>query len=434
MQDIGASPSIFFLLGTGVAIIVLLVCSAIFSGSETALTTASRGKLHNLAAKGDAAASRALGLTEDKERLIGAILLGNNLVNILATSLATMFFTQVLGDGGVAAATLVMTALVLIFSEVLPKTYAITNAEPLARRVSGFMKLVVIVASPVVAVVQFVVRTILRLMGVRAEDSRPFAAHEEIADAISLHHFEGGMERGDRDRLFGALDLSQRTVEEVMTPRPDVQMIDIGQPVLDVLKETLASPHTRLPIYRTDPEHILGILHTKDLSRAVQTAVLESGVAALETLDIASIAMEAQYVLDVTRLDDQLQAFRRQKTHAAIVVDEYGAVRGFVTLEDVVEEIVGEITDEHDLAPEAQFVRSSDGNSIEIEGDVAIRSLNRALDWDLPEEHAVTLAGLVIHNAHKIPMPGEAFGISGYRFEVLERKVNRLTRLRISAL
>ncbi|WP_128255739.1 HlyC/CorC family transporter [Falsirhodobacter deserti] len=430
MQDIVATPSLLFLIGTGVAILLLLFCSAIFSGSETALTTASRGKLHNMAGRGDKAAGRALDLTEDKERLIGAILLGNNLVNILATSLATMFFTVVLGDGGVAAATLVMTALVLIFSEVLPKTYAIANAEPLARRVSGFMRIVVMVASPVVAVVQVIVRQILRLMGVRPEDARPFAAHEEIADAITLHHFEGGMEKADRDRLFGALDLAHRSVEEVMTHRRDVQMIDIAKPSLEVIAEALASPHTRLPIYHTDADQIIGILHAKDLARAVQKAVLEGGVEALQALDIASIAMEAQYVLEVTHLDDQMHTFLRQKTHAAIVLDEYGAVRGLITLEDIMEEIVGDITDEHDPAPAAQYATNEDG-SIDVEGDVTIRALNRSLNWNLPEEDAVTLAGLVINKAHDIPHAGEAFIIAGYRFEVLEREANRLVRLRI---
>lgn len=320
MDTTTASSSLPFLVGTAVAILFLLICSAIFSGSETALTTANRGKLHKDAERGDRGAQRALRLTGDKERLIGAILLGNNLVNILAASLATMFFTVLLGDGGVAAATVIMTALVLIFSEVLPKTYAIANSETVARRVSGFMALVVMIGAPVVTLVQFLVRGMLRMLGVRAADAHPFAAHEEIAGAIALHHFEGGVETADRDRLLGALDLAQRSVDEVMTHRRDVEMLDIDRAPADLIDAALASEHTRIPLWRGSPENIIGVLHTKDASRAMHAAVRDGGAEALDALDTASIAMRPYFVPDVTSLDDQLHAFTKNKTHLAIVM------------------------------------------------------------------------------------------------------------------
>ena len=424
------ATSLAILAGTAIAILLLLICSALFSGSETALTTADRGKLHNRAARGDRGAQRALVLTDDKERLIGAILLGNNLVNILAASLATMIFTAILGEGGVAVATILMTALVLIFSEVLPKTYAITNAETVARRVAGFMTFIVLVAAPVVRVVQLLVRGILRAAGVQAAGTHPFAAHEAIAGAIALHHYEGAMEAADRDRLLGALDLAQRSVDEVMTHRRDVESIDIDLPPGEIITAALASGFTRIPLWRGSAENIVGVLHARDLSRAMHAAVREAGESALDTLDIASIAMKPYFVPDVTDLDDQLQAFIKSKTHQAIVIDEYGAIRGLVTLEDILEEIVGDIADEHDAGGEQGVVAQADG-AIIAPGRASIREVNRALAWALPEDNAVTVAGLVIDFARRIPEPGETFLIGGYDIEVLEREQARLTKLRV---
>lgn len=430
MNAASDASSFPFLLGTAIAILFLLICSALFSGSETALTTANRGKLHKRAERGDAGALRALRLTEDKERLIGAILLGNNLVNIMAASLATMFFTVVLGDGGVAVATVIMTALVLIFSEVLPKTYAITNSETVARRVSGFMTLIVMIGAPIVTVVQILVRGILRILGVRAVDAHPFAAHEEIAGAIALHHFEGGVETADRDRLLGALDLAQRSVDEIMTHRRDIEMLNIDRAPVDLISAVLASGYTRVPLWRGSPENIIGVLHTKDLARAMNAVVQADGAAGLDTLDIASVAMKPYFIPDVTSLDDQLHAFMISKTHLAIVIDEYGAMRGLVSLEDILEEIVGNITDEHDAPTAAALEIESDG-SVVTQGSMNIRDLNRIMAWDLPEEDAVTIAGLVIDFARRIPDAGEVFSIYGYAIEILARDHTRLTKLRV---
>jgi len=430
MDASAASTSLPFLAGTATAILILLICSAIFSGSETALTTANRGKLHNRAGRGDQGSQRALRLTDDKERLIGAILLGNNLVNILATSLATMVFTSVLGEGGVAVATALMTALVLIFSEVLPKTYAITNAEGTARRVAGFMTFVVMIAAPLVTVIQVLVRGILRIFGVQAAGAHPFGAHEEIAGAIALHHYEGAVETADRDRLLGALDLAKRSVDEVMTHRRDVAMLDIGRGPTEIIGAALTSEFTRIPLWRGSPDNIVGILHTKDLSRALHAAVRDAGAAALQTLDIGSIAMKPYFIPDVTGLDDQLHAFIKSKTHLAIVIDEYGAMQGLVTLEDILEEIVGDITDEHDVGRNEAVAVEVDGLVV-VAGRTSIREVNRTMQWNLPEEDALTVAGLVINHARRIPEQGEAFVVDGYDIVVLEREQTRLTKLRV---
>ncbi len=436
METAGETASFVAMWGTGFAILILLVLSGMFSGSETALTTASRGKLHGMAEKGNAGATRALKLTEDKERLIGAILLGNNLVNILATSLATMLFTRMLGDSAVAVATIVMTLLVLIFSEVLPKTYAITNAEVMATRVSGIIRGIVILLSPIVNSVRALVRLILRLFGVRTDPEANFlAAQEEIAGAIALHHSEGAVEKADRDRLLGALDLGQRQVDEVMLHRRDIEMIDASMPPGEILAQAMRSPHTRIPIFREEPENIVGVIHAKDLSRAVHDIYRANGADGLnlDAFDITKVAMEPYFVPDTTTLDEQMREFLRRRAHFALVVDEYGALQGLITLEDILEEIVGEISDEHDTATSDGIDIRPDG-TVEVEGMVTIRDINRACDWALPDEEANTIAGLVIHEAQAIPNPGQVFSFHGFRFEVLDRKNNRITRLKVRKL
>ena len=336
---------------TILAIFVLLGISAFFSGSETALTAASRGKLHSMADKGSRGAKRALALTEDTERLIGAVLLGNNLVNILAAALATSLFTRLFGDSGVALATLVMTLLVLIFAEVLPKTYAITNSEGAASFVSAPIRALVIIFAPIVATVRITVRAILRLFGAKMTNlDEDDAAQQEIAGAIALSHSEGNFEKDDRDRLLGALDLKDREVEEIMLHRSDIEIIDAAASPQDIVTQSLASRYTRLPIFKDEPENIIGIIHTKDLLREVDKLVRgeDGGPAAIDRLNITDIAREAYFVPETTPLDDQMREFLRRKAHFALVVDEYGDLQGLITLEDILEEIVGEITDEHD--------------------------------------------------------------------------------------
>jgi Mg2+/Co2+ transporter CorB len=296
--------------------------------------------------------------------------------------------------------------------------------------VAGFMTVIVRIAAPVVTVVKLLVRGILRVFGVRAADVHPFEAHHEIAGAIALHHFEGTVQTADRDRLLGALDLAQRSVEEVMTHRRDVEMIDIDRAPSEIITAALASGYSRIPLWRGSPEEIIGILHTKDLARTMHAAVQDGGASALETLDIAAIAMKPYFVPEVTGLDDQLHAFMKSKTHLAVVIDEYGAMRGLVTLEDILEEIVGDITDEHDAAGEEAVKAEADG-SVAVRGNMGIRELNRTMGWEMPEEDAVTMAGLVIDFARRIPEQGEVFDIHRYMIEVLERDQTRLTKLRV---
>jgi len=421
---------------TAAAIFVLLILSAFFSGSETALTASSRGKLRTAADRGSKGASKALKVTEDSERLIGSILLGNNVVNILATSLATALLTKLFGQNGVAYATLAMTALVLIFSEVLPKTYAITNPETVAARVSGPIYWVTLILSPIVSAVRAFVRLVLWVFGVKTDpDSHILAVREEIAGALQLGHSEGIVEKEDRDRILGALDLGERMIEEVMTHRSSIEMIDANLPAEEIMARCLESAYTRLPLYKGDQDNIVGVVHAKDLLRAMHK-LLNDGVIdreELEKFDILSVAMPPYFVPETTTLDDQMRAFLKRKSHFALVVDEYGGLQGLVTLEDILEEIVGEIADEFDIEEESQIERAADGSYI-VDGAMTLRDLNRAHDWALPDDEANTVAGLVIHEAQTIPTVGQVFTFYGFRFEVLAKDQNRISSLKVRKL
>ena len=421
---------------TAAGIMVLLGLSAFFSGSETALTAASRSKLKSQADRGENGAQTALEVTEDSERLIGAILLGNNVVNILSASLATALMTKMFGQTGVALATVVMTLLVLIFAEVLPKTYAITLPEKVASKVAGPIKVVTVLLSPIVTVVRMIVRGMLYAFGMRTDKNQHmFSVHEEIAGALAIGQSEGKVDKEDRNRLLGALDLGNRTVEEIMLHRSQIEMIDIADDPDSILSAVLSSPHTRLPLYREERENVVGIIHSKDLLRAVEK-VMRGGDGTLESisdLDIAKVMMKPYFVPETTPLDEQMQEFLKRRTHFALVVDEYGDLRGLLTLEDILEEIVGEITDEFDPKAE-RSLKPTEGGDYIVDGAMTIRDLNRETDWSLPDEEANTVAGLVIHEAQTIPTEGQVFSFHGFRFEVAARKDNRLTKLKIRPL
>ena len=418
---------------TAAAIFGLLLLSAFFSGSETALTASSRAKLKAQADRGTLGAASAMKITEDSERMIGAILLGNNVVNILSASLATALLTRVFGDSGVALATLGMTALVLVFGEVLPKTVAITYPEPVATRVAPVIRVLILIFAPVVAVVRVLVRGVLRLFGVRADpEANVLAIREEIMGAIELGHEEGAVEKEDRDRLLATLDLSDRTVEEVMRHRSQIEMIDAAAGPERILAQILASPHSRLPIFDGSDENIVGVVHAKDVLRELDRVLrgAEGRPGTVADFDVMKVARKPYFVPETTDLDDQMRQFLKRRTHFALVVDEYGSLRGLITLEDIIEEIVGDITDEFDVTGEAT-PRPNDAGDYVIDGAMTIRDLNRALDWNLPDDEANTVAGLVIHEAQTIPNEGQVFSFHGFRFEVMTKRENRIARLKV---
>ncbi len=414
------------LMALAPVIFALLAASALFSAAETAMTGASRARMHQLDRDGDRAARRVNRLLGDREMMIGAVLLGNNIFNILATELAGSVFAKVMpGAWGVALATAVMTVLILVFAEILPKTLAILRSDDIARALSAPTVLVVKLFGPVIFGVQYVIRGTLTLFGVHlGMEMDVLAAHEEIRGAVEYHHSEGLVESHDRWMLGGVLDLAEMDVSEVMVHRNAIATIDADQSAREILAEALESTHSRLPLYRNEPENIVGVLHNKDLLQAIADADGN-----IEAVDMASILREPWFIPETTSLKDQLSAFLKRRTHFALVVDEYGALQGLVTLEDILEEIVGEIDDEHDEAPSG--VKPGADGSVIVDGSVTIRDLNRALNWDLPDDEAVTVAGLLIAEARRIPDAGQTFSFHRHRFGVLERKVNRITKLQI---
>ena len=419
------------LLALAPTLVLLLTVSGLISAAETSMTAASRGRMHQLERDGDRAAQRVNRLISDQENMIGAILLSNNVLNIFASALTTAVLTSLFPPGSVAGpliATGVMTVLVVIFAEILPKTLAIARPDDVARALSIPTYWTVRIFGPLASGAQWVVRQTLRPFGIKlGMETDVLAAHEEIRGAVEYHHSEGLVETGDRDMLGGVLDLAEMDVSEVMVHRRSMMTVDGGQSPRQILSQALDCQHTRVPIYRDDPENIVGILHVKDLLGA-----LAANDGRIDALDIPAILREPWFVPETTSLKDQLAAFLKAQNHFAVVVDEYGAIQGLVTLEDILEEIVGEIEDEHDVV--APGVKPTSGGAVMVEGKVTIRDLNRAMNWDLPDNEAVTVAGLLIHEAQSIPEVGQTFTFHRHRFHVEARKGARITLLRVEPL
>ncbi len=409
-------------------VFICLLLSAFFAGSETALTASSRASMARLEKQGNKRAAMVNRLLAQRERLLGALLFGNNAVNIAASALATGVLLAWFGHAGVLYATIVMTILVVVFSEVLPKTAAFNAPDRIALLVARPMQLIVTVFGPVLMTIEALVRWLLKFIGMTVgEDQEVLSAHEELRGAVDLFHREGEVEKLDRDMFGGVLDLRELVVSDVMIHRTDMITLNADDAPEAIVNAVIASPVTRIPLWRDNPENIVGILHVKDLLRALHAV---DGDAA--KVDIASLLKAPWFVPDTRPVSEQLKAFRRRKTPFALVVDEYGDVEGLVTLEDILEEIVGDITDEHDVAMPG--VRRQPDGSINVDGGVPIRDLNRVMDWNLPDEEATTIAGLVIHEARSIPDVGQSFTFHGFRFRVLRRSRNRITALRIQPL
>jgi Mg2+/Co2+ transporter CorB len=409
------------------AVALLLALSAFFSGSETALTAVSRARMHALEQEGRPRARIVNRLLETPERIIGTVLLGNNLVNILASALTTSLLIQLFGEAGVFYATLILTLFIVIFCEVLPKTYAIAFPDRFALTVAPVMSALIVLLSPITRVIEFFVARMMRITPTRADDEANILAHHELRGTIELSTREGIVDRGEAKRLGGVLDLRDLEIDDLMQHRTDLETINGNDPPAKIVNDVLRSQYTRMPVWRDQPDNIIGVLHSKDLLAALGRSGWD-----VDKLDISSILSEPWFVPDTTSVPDQLNAFLTRKTQLALVVDEYGEVQGLITLEDILEEIVGEIIDEHDIG-EASIRRQPDG-AINVDGGVAIRDINREMDWALPDTEAVTIAGLVIHEAQTIPEPGQTFTFYGYRFEILRRSKNRITAIRVRKL
>jgi len=419
------SLEILALLG---AILLLLLLSAFFNGSETALTAASRARMHALEVEGNHRAALVNRLLRSPEKLIGAVLLGNTMVDVLAAALASSLAVALVGEIGIVYATVVMTTLIVIFSAVLPKTYALAWADRTALFVAPIMRALIWMLSPFTTGIQFIVRFFLRLTPTQRDDAANIlAADEEIRGAIDLQRKGGAVAEADAAMLGGILDLKDLQVLDVMVHRTKMETINAAEPPSTIVAQVLNSQYSRVPVWKGEPDNIIGVLHTKDLLAALQRADWKP-----ETLDIETIISPPWFVPDTTSLKAQLGQFLKRKAQLALVVDEYGEVQGLVTLEDILEEIVGQIADEHDTN-EPSIRHQADG-SVSVEGTLPIRDLNRAMDWDLPDEAATTVAGLIMHEAQTIPDVGQAFTFYGYRFEIVRKQRNRIVAVRVRRL
>ena len=409
-------------------IVLLMILSAFFSGSETALTAVSRPRMHELERQGNERAAAVNALLARKENLIGALLLGNNAANIGASALATSVLIEIFGDAGVVYATMAMTLLVLIFSEVMPKTYAINRSDDMALAVAPLVRFLVVALTPLTVAVQLVAAGTLKLVGARIDAKRSFVvSEEELRGAIELHKGPDREVREEQRMLRSVLDLGDVEVSEIMTHRSKVDMVNGDLPPAEIVRKVLASAYTRMPVWRGELDNIVGVIHAKAIFRTLQ-----GNLGGIDKLDIKACITPPWFIPESTTLLDQLSEFQRRQEHFAIVVDEYGSFLGIVTLEDILEEIVGQIEDEHDH--EAAGVTAQPDGSYLVDGTVTIRDLNREFEWHLPDEEASTIAGLVMHEARRIPEVGQQFAFHGFRFEIVRRRKNRILALRMSPL
>ena len=417
------------LLGLILIIVLLILASAFFSSAETALTAASDARMRQLASKGSRRARLVERLRAEPERLIGSILIGNNAVNVIASALATSLFIQLFEESGVLWATIVMTVVLVVFAEVMPKTYALNFSDRYALAIAQPVRLVVLLLSPLSIALRMLANSLIRKRETDDNDRE-----EELRGMIELHGADGDADdRETQAMLSSVLDLNAISVDEIMTHRAGVNMVDADADLNSLLTEVLASPHTRHPVYSGNPDNIVGVLHVKDLLRAVGQEDMSGDTGKGEATGgrqiVQDIASEPYFIPETTLLFDQLQAFRNRREHFAVVVDEYGDLRGIVTLEDILEEIVGDIDDEHDVDL-AGLNAQADGSWI-VDGAVTIRDLNRALGWQLPDEDASTIAGLVLFESRTIPRPGQEFRFHDIRFRILKREGNKITSLRL---
>ncbi|MGH7002412.1 MAG: HlyC/CorC family transporter, partial [Alphaproteobacteria bacterium] len=406
---------------------ILLVLAAFFGGAETALTAASQPRMLELERQGDARAAVVNRLRSNRERMIGSLLTAQNIVAPLAAVLTTSLFLSWFGAGGEVYATIALSALFIVFGEVLPKTYALYAPDRTSLALAPIVGGVVRVLAPLTAAVEWIVRRVLRLFGIRTHQSMMATTEEELRGVISMHQGPNPEIEAERRMLSSILDLGDVMVGEVMTHRSAAAMVDASKSPQVILRQVLASPYSRLPVYRGNPDNIIGVLHAKDLLRS-----LSRGKGAPASLDIAKHATPAWFVPEATTLLDQLREFRRRREHFALVVDEYGAFQGVVTLEDILEEIVGKMGDVPEQAQ--SHIRPAGDGAYIVGGEVTVRDLNRELGWDLPDDKAATVAGLVMHEARRIPEVRQVFAFHGFRYEILRKKNNRITALKIKPM
>ncbi len=408
------------------AIVLLVVLSAFLTGTQAALAEVSRTRLGELEKRGVTRAGIVLRLLDTEARTLAALHLGKLAVVIAASVAGTLLVTFHLTPSEDMIATALILLAFAFFGIALPRAYATARAERVAVSSAYAIRAVTALLGPVASGLDGASRRLLHSMGLNGQHEAQ-SVHEELREAIDLHMKEGTVVKNDRDMLGGILALQDLEVADIMVHRTKMTMIDGSEDPKDIVSKVLKSGHTRIPVWKDQPDNIIGVLHAKNLFAALQK---HNGDAS--KVDIEAILLPPWFVPDTRAIPDQLNAFLKRKSHFAIVVDEYGEVQGLITLEDIIEEIVGDIKDEHDAV--ATGVRPKPDGSYLVDGGVAIRDLNRAFDWTLPDEEANTIAGLVIHEARMIPDVGQAFSFHGFRFEILKKRHHQVTAIRMTPL
>ncbi|MEZ2746192.1 HlyC/CorC family transporter [Halopseudomonas bauzanensis] len=402
-------------------LVVLIALSAFFSSSETGMMSLNRYRLKHLSKKGNRSAQRAEELLSRPDRLLGTILVGNNIVNILAASIASVVAVQLWGDAGIAISTVVLTIVILIFGEITPKTLAALHPEMIAFRVSIILQLLQRVLYPVVWLCSSISNALLRLIGVNPNSSNGGQLSTEELRTV-VNEASLGITRKRQNMLLSILDLEKMTVNDIMVPRNDAYGIDLDDEMPVILDQLRTSHHTRLPVFRGDINNVTGLVHMRHIARLLSRNELTKE-------NLIACCKDPYFIPENTPLHTQLLNFQKHKRRIGFVVDEYGDVIGLVTLEDILEEIVGEFTTDllpanHDIHPQA------DGSHV-IDGGVALRAINRQLLWQLPEDGPKTLNGLITERLESIPENSVGLSVGQYRMEILQTKDNMVKSVRI---
>ena len=404
-------------------IICLIIISAILSGSETSITSIRKSKIHKLANKGDRKALRVLKLIEKKNDLVSSILVGNNFVNILASALATAILIKFYGDDGVIYSTIVMSVLIVIFAEILPKNIALLKPDRYALTLSFILTLFLKIFSPFVYIIKKFNLLIFKIFNIEKQKVTDASVREDIRNIINMHEDEGILLKDERDMLNGILDLKEMTVEKIMTHRKNIYSINVDQPE-EYFKKISQSSFSRIPVWKESPNNILGVVHAKKLL----TNINESGKIDLKNINESTL--DPWFIPETTKVKDQLNAFIDRHEKIAFVVDEYGELMGLISLEDIIEEIVGNIFDESDLSTIG--IRKIGKNIFRVRGDVNIRDMNRTLDLNLNEKNSSTVAGFLIYETETFPDVGQTFTFNNILFEILNKKNNQITQLKVT--
>jgi len=405
-----------------VSIFFLVFVAAFFSAAETSLTAVSRARIYRLAKEGKKRAQMVKYLLDSMEQLIGTILLGNNFVAILSTTVAGVVFEAWFDEGGIAITTVVMTFLLLIFAEVMPKVYGFQNAEKIVLMLAPFLVVIFKVLAPVAKGIKILVRKIWQILGINVNSEGNIkSAKEEILSLIEM--YSDNQVQKEKFMLRGILDLSSVPLVDVMVHRKDLVMLNGDMPLKDITQVLSQTPYTRFPVWEKTQDNIIGVLHLRTFVHLLSEK---------KSLDLPIkklLKKEPWFVPESTSLFAQLQEFRKRREHMALVIDEYGALEGIITLEDILEEIVGEISDEYDVLEKT--VQSQVDGSYLVAGDMTVRDLNKQFDWSLPEEEAATLAGLLIHGCQGVPKEQETYHLHGLYIQVIKRLHHQLLWLSI---